>query len=111
MVPGLPSHLELGIDSKHSAGSPRCGAQTPPACGPAAQEKKKPCYLPRDHAGGSTTLGLRSSLVGGSMTDATLRHMTFRHRPHTECTHSVACTPGLPRYCLVVLPFRTAPLE
>ena len=86
MVPGLPSQLQLRVDSKHSAGSPRCGAPTAPACRAAAQEKKKPCYVPRDHAGGSTTLGLRWSLVGGSMTDATLRHMTFRHRPHADCT-------------------------
>src|SRR5438477_4413934 len=103
MVPGLPSRLELRVDSKPLAGSPRCGAPTAPACGAAAQEKKKPCYVPRDHAGGSTTLGLRWSLVGASMTGTALRHMTFRHRPHTERTHSVGCTPGLPRYCLVVL--------
>src|SRR5947208_13764427 len=90
MVPGLQSQLELGVDSKPSAGSPRCGAPTAPVCGAAAQEKKKPCYVPRDHAGGSTTLGLRWSLVGGSMTDARLRHITFRHRPHTECTQQLS---------------------
>src|SRR5438132_5910745 len=90
MVPGRPSQLELRVDSKRSAGSPRCDAPTAPVCGAAAQEKKKPCYVPRDHAGGSTTLGLRWSLVGGSMTDARLRRMTFRHRPHTECTQQVS---------------------
>src|SRR5438270_13447778 len=98
MVPGLPSQLVLRVDSKPLAGSPRCGAPTAPVCGAAAQEKKKPCYVPRDHAGGSTTFGLRWSLVGGSMTDATLLHMTFRHRPHTECPQQLACTQELPRY-------------
>src|SRR5438132_3229589 len=106
MAPGLPSQLELRVDSKPSAGSPRCGAATAPVCGAAAQEKKKPCYVPRGHAGGSTTLGLRWSLVGGSMTDASLRHMTFRHWPPQRAPNSVACIPGLPPYCLVVLPFR-----
>src|SRR5207253_4230768 len=86
MVPGLPSQLELRVDSKPSACSPHCGAPTAPVYGAAAQEKKKPCYVPPDHAGGSTTLGLRWSLVGGSMADATLGHMIFRHRSHTECT-------------------------
>src|SRR5947208_1785984 len=84
MVPVLPSQVELRVDSKPSAGSPRCGAPTAPVGGAAAQEKEKPWYVPRGHAGGSTTLGLRWSLVGRSMTDATLRHMTFRHRPHTQ---------------------------
>src|SRR5438552_5737321 len=86
MVPGLPSQLELRVDSKPSACSPHCGAPTAPVYGAAAQEKEKPCYVPPDHAGGSTTLGLRWSLVGGSMADATLGHMIFRHRSHTECT-------------------------
>src|SRR5437868_15078334 len=85
MVPGPPSQLELRVDSKPLAGSPRCGVPTAPVCWAAAQEKMKPCYVPRDHAGGSTTLGLRWSLVGRSMTDATLRHMTFRHRPTHSC--------------------------
>src|SRR5438132_11432536 len=107
MVPGLPSQLELRVDSKPSAGSPRCGAPTAPVYGAAAQEKKKPCYVPRDHAGGSTTLGLRWSLVGGSMTDATLRHMTFRHRPPHRVHPTTWHAHQVHRYCLVVLPFRT----
>lgn len=45
-----------------------------------APENENACDLPRDHAGGSTTIGLRLELGSLSIADLTLHHMTFSHR-------------------------------